>query len=75
MIENRVAVTQVIHPMFEHDWSHYADKVRVVMADGNAVVYVRKDYQPVPVMRDWLDHFNKTCQIGGYRYRKHNQNH
>lgn len=65
-----------VHPIpdvfgiWEHDWSVYPDVIRVPMRDGHVVDYFKPVEQPAPILGIWLDHFAKTCQVGGYKYKE-----
>ena len=62
--ETKVKPLPGVHPIYEHEWSVYPEIVRVLMRDGKVVNYYLPAEQPKPILGKWLDHFNKTCQVG-----------
>jgi hypothetical protein len=61
----------VVHPVYEHDWSEYPEKIRVPMDDGKVVDYRMVIQQPAPLFKDALDKFTETCV--GYKRRRRNR--
>jgi hypothetical protein len=58
------------HPVYEHFWSVYPDKMRISMDDGKVVDYVRVEPQPAPVLTDRLDRFTEICAGRKLKWRK-----
>lgn len=61
----------VVHPYYDHDWSVYPDRVRVVMDDNKTIMYQRVVDQPEPVLAPQVEQFTKTC-FGGEKQKKKN---
>ena len=67
-MSERVEPFAIVHPVFEHDWSKYPDKVRVAMPDGKVVDYRIDVPMPAPVFKEKLDRFTEMCV--GYKYKR-----
>ena len=59
----RVHPFPVAHPVYEHSFSVYPDKLRVSMDDGKVVDYRIDIQQPRPVLTDALKRFDKACGV------------
>ena len=58
----------VVHPIYDHAWSEYPDRVRIAMDNGHTVLYQRIIDQPEPVLAPQVEQFTRTC-FGGEKYK------
>lgn len=65
----RILPTQHVTGYWEHAWSDYPDRVKVKMADGTKVTYVREIEQPHPQCAKAIDLIRvmNDCTYGGYQ--------
>lgn len=65
----RVIPTPQVTGYWHHDWSDYPDEIKVKMANGENIVYVRKIDQPHPqvVKSIELIKIMKKNAYGGYK--------
>ena len=61
-----------VNSIFEHQWSHYPDRIKVPMDDGRVIEYQITINLPEPVLGKMLDRFNHIC-LGGYKRRDKNR--
>ena len=65
----RVIPTPHVTGYWHHESSDYPDEIKVKMADGESVTYVRKIEQPHPKCQQAIDLIRvmSECTYGGYK--------
>lgn len=65
----RILPTQQVAGYWDHEYSDYPDRVKVVMANGEKVTYARIIEQPHPKCLKSIDLIRvmRDCTYGGYR--------
>jgi hypothetical protein len=65
----RVIPTTQVTGYWHHDYSDYPDEIKVKMANGESVTYVRKIEQPHPKCQKAIDLIRvmNECTYGGYQ--------
>lgn len=65
----RVIPTPQVTGYWHHEYSDYPDEIKVKMADGESVLYVRQIEQPHPQCQRAIDliRIMGDCTYGGYK--------
>ena len=58
-----------VTPIWDRESSTYPETVRIAMEGGTVATYHLEVKQPKPILREALEHFEKTC-FGGYEFKK-----
>lgn len=61
-----------VSTIFDHQWSHYPDRIKVPMDDGRVIEYQITINLPEPVIGNWLKRFEEKYLFGGYKYKRKN---